>query len=1179
MKGKYWLLIFILKISTGGIAQELTFFHLDESDGLSDNTVTAVVTDKIGVLWIGTNHGLNSYDGYSVQNYYSKDHRGLLSDEIVRMVCDDLNRIWIQCGNGNLTLLDEKRKFHAIDPVGNKQTPVDYLLPCSGTPMFLSDGQIYRLYDEHNLLFAPLPMPPEPLLANAFHRINKWDDDKLVFSGNGLLFLYDVKRLQVTHKAYVPGVVAAAPLDDEVALVTSSADEGLAKVSFTSGEVMPFSGIRDQYGELMHKSPGSIMRFHDQKFVITSPSAGVYVLDAERETLVRHQHNIFDERTISTNHTAFLFSNDQGFNFISTYGAGLDFFKSEVPRINVQTIFQDASHHVEAYDGYVNSIAEDTKGNIWMAGSNVFIRKDAKSGEITLFRHRLGTEQDHRGGIRSLYIDESDRLWAGFPNGIVVFDKNVEMISHLDVRSGLPDNRVNEIVESPDGSLWVSTARGICFIDPSTFRVTSPGPDSPLFSVSEANCNTVWFRNDSEVWIGTWEGAYKFSLSEENITLYTKENGLLFNEVIGFAGDSLGGVYIATRFGFHILEPGKPMQAFESIHNAWLIDCYALVRDRNGDIWWSGRDHLARYSPSDGDFKVYDSKSGVNPSGFRFYAAYVARNGELIFGSSKGITYFDPENLRGPDSPISVFIREIVTSDSVYSVVPGETVDLPHYTGSAGFSFSAVNLLGGYRLFYRYKLEGVDKGWIRTITGQGITYNNLKPGRYVFTVAASSDGMNWTNATNRAAFRIMTPWWGQLWIRIAGFFVIAGTMLLVMRRRVVARRQQQEDLETEQAINYLATSLHEQRTVESILWDVAKNCIGRLQFEDCVIYLKDNDRDVLVQKAAWGPKTTEEDRILNPIEIPIGVGIVGNVAQTGVGEIIADTTVDKRYIVDDARRLSEITVPILYAGKVIGIIDSEHSRKGFFTQKHLSILTTIASLCANKITRVKAEQEKQEAQLASLRHERKVAEAQLKSLRLQMNPHFLFNSLNAIQQMILAGEDRSATRYLSKFSRLLRTVLLHSDKESITLKEELETLSLYVELESLRFNESFHYDVICDERLDTEEVRVPVMLIQPFVENAIWHGLLHKKGNRYLKIEFVEGPRESVSCIIEDNGIGREAAGRIHNDNHTKKGIAVAEERLKAYNGHYTPRNSLHIDDIRDADGRAAGTRVVLTIQ
>ena len=195
-----------------------------------------------------------------------------------------------------------------------------------------------------------------------------------------------------------------------------------------------------------------------------------------------------------------------------------------------------------------------------------------------------------------------------------------------------------------------------------------------------------------------------------------------------------------------------------------------------------------------------------------------------------------------------------------------------------------------------------------------------------------------------------------------------------------------------------------------------------------------------------------------------------------------------------------------------------------------------------------------------------------------MNPHFLFNSLNAIQQMILGGEDRNATRYLSKFSRLLRLVLLHSDKENITLKEELETLNLYVELESLRFKESFHYDVICDERIDSEEVRIPVMLIQPFVENAIWHGLLHKKGDRYLRIEFCETSRDSIMCSVEDNGIGRMAAGCIHNGSHTRKGIAVARERLKTHNAHNNIHNNVVIQDLIDKFGNATGTRVIITL-
>ena len=195
-----------------------------------------------------------------------------------------------------------------------------------------------------------------------------------------------------------------------------------------------------------------------------------------------------------------------------------------------------------------------------------------------------------------------------------------------------------------------------------------------------------------------------------------------------------------------------------------------------------------------------------------------------------------------------------------------------------------------------------------------------------------------------------------------------------------------------------------------------------------------------------------------------------------------------------------------------------------------------------------------------------------------MSPHFLFNSLNSIQQMILTGDDTSATLYLSKFSRLLRLVLSHSDKEKVTLKEELETLSLYIELESLRFKDSFEYEIICEESVDKDETRIPTLLIQPFVENAIWHGLLHKEGLRTLTVKFAEDNFENLVCVVEDNGIGREAAGTMHRQNHSGKGISVAEERLRTYNVQHAVKSMVFIEDLKDIGGLAIGTRVIVTL-
>ena len=136
-----------------------------------------------------------------------------------------------------------------------------------------------------------------------------------------------------------------------------------------------------------------------------------------------------------------------------------------------------------------------------------------------------------------------------------------------------------------------------------------------------------------------------------------------------------------------------------------------------------------------------------------------------------------------------------------------------------------------------------------------------------------------------------------------------------------------------------------------------------------MIYLKDKDQKLLVQKAAWGPKTTEENKITNPIKIPFGKGIVGSVALSNKAEIVNDTSLDKRYIVDDDNRLSEISVPISIAEDVLGIIDCENSKKNFYTEKHLQVLTTIASLLANRITRIEAEQfaQKKEIEILTLK--------------------------------------------------------------------------------------------------------------------------------------------------------------------------------------------------------------------
>ncbi|MEM7207037.1 MAG: EAL domain-containing protein [Pseudomonadota bacterium] len=152
-----------------------------------------------------------------------------------------------------------------------------------------------------------------------------------------------------------------------------------------------------------------------------------------------------------------------------------------------------------------------------------------------------------------------------------------------------------------------------------------------------------------------------------------------------------------------------------------------------------------------------------------------------------------------------------------------------------------------------------------------------------------------------------------------------------------------------QIINELAIDLLHTPKLEPILWLVAKTAIANIGFVDCVIYLLGNDGKTLIQRAAHGPKNPEKMDILNPITIQTGTGIVGQVAEKGVAEIVSDTRKDPRYILDDEMRLSELAVPIIYNNKIIGVIDSEHPQANFYTENHLEVLTIIASMAAMSI--------------------------------------------------------------------------------------------------------------------------------------------------------------------------------------------------------------------------------------
>ncbi len=231
--------------------------------------------------------------------------------------------------------------------------------------------------------------------------------------------------------------------------------------------------------------------------------------------------------------------------------------------------------------------------------------------------------------------------------------------------------------------------------------------------------------------------------------------------------------------------------------------------------------------------------------------------------------------------------------------------------------------------------------------------------------------------------------------------------------------------------------------------------------------------------------------------------------------------------------------------------------------------------------RLKSEEAEQERfEKLKANYEKELAEMKVTALKSQMNPHFIFNSLNSIKLYIIDNDKDNAVYYLNKFSKLIRKILSSTRVKTISLAEELEIMRLYVSIENIRFQDDINFDIIVPPELNTDTVQLPSMILQPFIENAIWHGLPSKKGKKWIRLSFASD-EDCLHISIEDNGIGRKRANELKQQKvHRNKsvGINLIKERLKNFSRDNSKAYSLKILDQYDDKGDPAGTKIVLEV-
>lgn len=997
-------------------AQPLSFRHLDVNDGLTTNVVAHVSFDRNGSLWFSTGETINNYDGNNITQYHWRNYPFFPQAECTSFSIDSYSRLWA-CYPGQLILIDEKHRpqpYYLGDSLKNISVFSCFEIKGMGMVAFTSKGSFFTSDIKEN--WEPFKWVDTLLNNQAIAFVNRFDSSSIFIRKGDKLMLVNFKTKKLVYSISLPVPVTACKINNDEILIGISYQWKLFRISLSQQRIIKtYTNVVDQSGktivaELVVMEPAA-----NGKIYMTTRFSGLIQFDPLEESFFVNKHDFFSQQSISGDNLRYVATNEDGY-LAATSRAGVNITNVFQPSFTSIEYFKEADGNI--IDEGVVGVLQDKSGKFWvMTQSQLFTwRKGDEFVKVILRLENIASsEYAVLPGISA--IDQFGRVWIPFEGyGILVFTEDGKLIKELKV-SGQPkpghffDKGVRIIRKFGDNKMIVGMNYGLFLIDPLTYEIDTLSVQPLVRSMYRRRVVDI-MEDGNLVWLTTSpNGAiYKFNKATGIIDTYTTEQGIASRRNYLLAKDKSGNVYASSFNGMTVFSPDGKIKKIDEQSGLTDLRVEAVISDDSGYVWMTNTGTLVRYNPLKNQFDYFNEQHGINKTGFLITPACKTQSGEIIFGLNKGIIIVNPTWVYSRPQPIRLSIYRINTDNTIEICSSKMPLNLPYANGKVTFSYLNSDLISGTRLFYRYKMEGLDTTWSTASKNHLIAYN-LRPGKYKFQMQASYNESNWINFPETVSIKVAAPFWQQWW-----FYVLIGMLAIGITIAVA-------------------------RTVQSS---------------------KEQKR-----------KLDELNRMMN--------------------------------------------------------------------------------------------------------------ESRLMAIRSQMNPHFIFNSLNAIQESIVMQDFDTAYQYLSKFSKLLRQVLNNSEKNFIPLKDEIEVNQLYLELESLRFKRSFSYSLSVEENIDTETVRFPSLLLQPFIENAIWHGLMHKQGEKKLDISFCL-ENHHLECIIEDNGIGRERSAEIKRNKlgsqyFESKGTQLSGQRIQLLNETGHSRASIQIDDLKKETGEPEGTRVTLKLR
>jgi ligand-binding sensor domain-containing protein len=977
---------------------------------------------------------------------------------------------------------------------------------------------------------------------------------------------YDGYSYTVFPGEQIGGQTVQALLEDDAGDIWIGTDNGLTLYNRKSGIMQTFRHTLEDPSSIVHNDITDLVQDEDGKIWIGTRQ-GLCFYDRATGTFTSYLHLPQDNTPLRSN--TILDMKYDGSHAL-WLGTRMGLIRFDLRTYAVTRYYHIPGNRSSIPDNVVKEILIEKPGYLWIGTPNGLCRIDMQKGALRYFLHDPADPSslsDNR--VSSLQKDSRGMIWIGTEIGLnrwdPVSEKLVRFVNQSFNTRSISNNRILSLYEDRKGTLWIGTFIGINKIEPYTgaFLHFRNNPDDPR-SLSSNYVISIVEDASQRVWIATDDGLNILDREKGEFSqlrhLDGNSNSISSNLLRVVYFDRTGTCWIGTQNnGVDRFHPGTNRFIHYRFHpkDTNCIssnEILSILEDSRGFIWIGTMEAgLNRLDPVHGTVKVFRSDPG-NPgsiSNNRIWSVFEDSDHELWLGTGNGLDRYDPDTerfyayLNDPADTSSIGAQQIfsVFQDSQGIFWLGtKGGGLNRFDKQTG-SFRKYNTSHGLPSNVVYGCLEDDEGNLWISTNWGLSEFNPKTGSFVnYDV---KDGIQSNEFNLGALFRNPK---GELYFGgMNGFNVFHPSAIKV-------NPVPPQTVITSFAIfdKLLPGEIHDGDTVRLS----ARENFFTISFSalDFTNPSKNRYRYKLHNYDNIWSTVTAENRKASYTKVSPGTYRFTVYGSNNSG--IWDET---------GTSLIVIITPIWYQSWFFRILCALVliSGTGYFIYRRIHII-----------------QRRHEFEKKMLDLEKQLYDTELQALRLQMNPHFIFNTLNSIQSFILENETDRAVDYLGKFSQLMRSILINSRESSIPVRDELRALRNYMDLEKLRFNDKFEYSIEVDHAVEEEFMEVPTMIIQPYVENSILHGLVHKQSKGLISIKIsLEG--DHLLWIIQDNGIGRQRAMEIQKESGLRResrGMLITRERLEVLNKMNQEHFAVQVIDLTDEKGNPAGTRVEVRI-